>query len=307
MTKRLSTEEFIERVICKHEQKYNYSLIDYVNAHKKVTIICPKHGKFEQSPNKHLRGQNCPKCVGLQKLTTDEFIIRAKKVHGNKYNYFLTKYISIHKKVKIICPIHGEFEQEANSHLYGSGCPRCNKKNSYIVNNEIINKYKIKFIKNANKIHNNKYYYSLVEYKNNNTKVKIICKEHGIFEQSPNAHLQKRGCPKCSNHVSKPEKEICSFLDSLNIDYKQSNRSIIKPYELDIVVPLKKLAIEFNGRYYHSNKMILKRTNGKMNAQEYHQMKTDMCNEKGYKLLHIFEQDWIDNKEKELNRIIKYF
>lgn len=105
---------------------------------------------------------------------------------------------------------------------------------------------------------------------------------------------------------SRPEIEICSFLDLVNVDYKHSDRTIIKPYELDIVLSSKKLAIEFNGSYWHSDEKILERTNGKMNAQEYHQMKIDMCKKKGYELLHIFEDDWIKHREKELNKLYKF-
>ena len=162
-----------------------------------------------------------------------------------------------------------------------------------------------KFIEDVICKHEQKYNYKLVNYINAHTKIKIICKKHGIFEQTPNKHINiKQGCPKCSRNVSKPELEICYFLDSLNIDYKQSDRSIIKPYELDIVIPSKKLAIEFNGRYWHSDEMI-KKHRGYKTADEYHQMKIDMCKDKGYKLLHINEQDWIDNKQKELDRIFR--
>ena len=290
--KKLTTEQFIKRANKVHDNKYNYSLVEYKNTHNKIKIICLKHGIFEQTPNKHLKGQGCIECSGKKKLTKKEFIKRANKVHDNKYNH-------IHDKVIINCPIHGEFEQVANSHLNGNGCKMC----GYINVSKKGRLLKNDFIKRVKKIHDNKYDYSLVKYLGIFYKVKIICPRHGTFEQTPDNHLQGKGCPKCTHIVSKPEKEIGSFLDYLKVNYKQSDRSIIKPYELDIVIPSKKLSIEFNGKYWHSNEKILERTNGKMNAQEYHQMKTDMCNEKGYKLLHIFEEDWIKDKQKELYRI----
>jgi hypothetical protein len=117
----------------------------------------------------------------------------------------------------------------------------------------------------ATEIHNNKYDYSLVEYKNSRTKVKIICPIHGTFEQIPYVHLKPCGCPKCSHIISKPELEICEFLDEYNIDYEQSNRSILNGKELDIVIPTKMLAIEFNGLYWHSESMLKNRGNSPLN------------------------------------------
>ena len=89
----------------------------------------------------------------------------------------------------------------------------------------------------------------MINYINNRTKIKIICLEHGEFLQRSSNHLQGKGFPKCSRIILKPELEICSFLDKSNIDYKQSDRSVIKLYELDIVIPSKKLVIEFNSVY----------------------------------------------------------
>jgi hypothetical protein len=123
-------------------------------------------------------------------LTTEIFIKRSIVIHKNKYDYSLVNYKNSRTKVKIICPIHGEFEQLPNNHLTGQICNECFKK-SKLLTNEI-------FIKRSNIIHNNKYDYSLVEYKNNKTKVKIICPIHGEFEQQPSKHLGGGGCRKCS-------------------------------------------------------------------------------------------------------------
>ena len=123
--KQLTTEEFIRRAKEVHGDKYDYSKVEYVNKSTKVKIICPIHGEFEQIPDSHLHGHGCHKCVNCKQLTTEEFIHRAKEVHGDKYDYSKVEYINSHTKVKIICPIHGEFEQEPNSHLEGKGCPNC--------------------------------------------------------------------------------------------------------------------------------------------------------------------------------------
>ena len=125
-TKRLTTGEFILRARKVHGDKYNYSLTDYQNARSTVTIVCSTHGEFEQTPNNHLSGSACSKCSGTnKKITTDEFIKRARKVHGNKYNYSESDYNGAFKKLTIICPIHGTFEQKPSVHTHGSGCHKC--------------------------------------------------------------------------------------------------------------------------------------------------------------------------------------
>ena len=171
-----------------HGDKYDYSLVEYINTNTKVKIICHKHGIFEQRVLGHLEGKGCSKCKGRHRYTTEEFINKAKEIHGDKYDYSLVEYIKTKVKVKIICSEHGIFEQTPHDHINNSGCSKCSGRHRYTTE-EFINKVK--------EIHGDKYDYSLVEYINNRTKVKIICSEHGIFEQIAESHY-KCGCSKCS-------------------------------------------------------------------------------------------------------------
>ena len=141
MGKSSNAKEFIEKANQLHDSKYDYSQVDYVNSRTKVIIICPIHGSFEQLPSSHLQGNGCPKCAriwtdehkqNLQKssqksrgMTTDEWIIRAKSVHGGKYDYSQTVYVNQRTDVDIICPVHGLFTQKADSHIRGCGCRLC--------------------------------------------------------------------------------------------------------------------------------------------------------------------------------------
>jgi hypothetical protein len=120
-----TTEEFINDAKNIHGDKYNYSKVNYINNKTKVTIICPIHGEFNILPTNLLRGQGCGQCSHSRKITQEEFIQRARTVHGDKYNYSKVHYINREIKVKIICPIHGEFEIMPYKHLIGQGCKQC--------------------------------------------------------------------------------------------------------------------------------------------------------------------------------------
>ena len=141
MSKRLTTQEFIEKAKQLHNDKYDYSKTVYSTSRDKVIIICPEHGEFEQKASSHLLGCGCPKCVkvwsdehrqSLRKssrksrgMTTEEWVERARSVHGDKYDYSQTVYVNQRTNVKIICPKHGLFEQKADSHIRGFGCKLC--------------------------------------------------------------------------------------------------------------------------------------------------------------------------------------
>lgn len=122
----MGREEFIKRAKDIHGDKYNYDNVKYLNRETKVEIYCKECNEtFFQAPSLHLSGCGCPSCVGKKKYTNETFIDKAKEIHGNKYNYENVEYLNIKSKVKIVCPVHGEFLQMAESHLVGKGCPKC--------------------------------------------------------------------------------------------------------------------------------------------------------------------------------------
>lgn len=133
MPKRLTKQQFIANAKVLHGNKYDYSQVKYVNNSTPVTIICKVHGTFQQKPNSHVDAKcGCPICGDTKgriskRLTTEEFISRARKIHGDKFDYSKTVYITNTSKVKILCHLHGYFEQEAYSHINRSfsGCPHC--------------------------------------------------------------------------------------------------------------------------------------------------------------------------------------
>ena len=132
-----------------------------------------------------------------KKSTREEFIKISNESHNNIYNYDNVIYINNITKVEIICPTHGKFKQIPKDHKKGRGCWECGKIKSIKSRSHTL-EY---FIEMSNKKHNNKCDYSLIKsYKNNRTKVQIICKEHGVFSQLVEHHLNGlTGCIKC-NH-----------------------------------------------------------------------------------------------------------
>lgn len=153
------------------------------------------------------------------------------------------------------------------------------------------------FIEKAKKVHGDKYDYSRVEYTLTRNKVAMICPIHGEFEQTPEGHLQGKGCPMCGNHLSKAEnaiyKYICNFISK--DDIIRRDRSVLGNLELDIYIPKLKIAIEYNGLRWHSEKF--------NKDKNYHLNKLKKCNEKGIKLIQIFEDEWTEHKELVLNKL----
>lgn len=286
-------EDFLIKAKKVHGDKYDYSKVEYINASTKICIICHDHGEFWQLPSAHLSGQGCPKCIGRD-LTNEQLVEKFKKVHGDRYDYSKINYVNSVSKLTIICPKHGEFLQSSAKHLQGRGCPKCaveKRSNAQRVSKE-------EFISRANKIHECKYSYEFSEYTDMDNKIKILCPKHGEFFQRPYDHLQGHGCPRCGTIISLSEIEIYKFLcDELGSDKVEYHcRNILSNNrELDIYIPSKKIAIEYNGLKWHSEEY------GK--GKFYHLDKTDECKSLGIKLIHIFEDEYIFHKEIVLSKL----
>jgi len=161
-----------------------------------------------------------------KKLSTEDFIHRAKTFHNNKYDYSLVVYKNMSTKVIIICPVHGKFLQTPQQHLRSSGCSKCSG---------YFQLCKETFIEKAIQVHGDKYDYSKVVYITNKTKVIIICSIHGEFQQRPDCHLRGVGCPKC--YTKNAKDNIQSFIsksinthgykyDYSKVDYKSANTKV---------------------------------------------------------------------------------
>ena len=291
-----STKSVINEFRKTHGNKYDYSLVNYINSKIKVIIICPKHGRFEQTPDAHIRHQGCIKCSGLNKLTTEEFIEKSKIIHNNFYNYSEVNYIIYSKKVKIICPKHGEFIQTPSQHLKGHGCKKCGG-NEQLTTKEFIEKSKI--------IHKDIYNYYFVDYISTHLKVIIYCNKHGKFDQSPANHLKGKGCPKCKQ--SKGEIKIYNYLTENNIKFdtqKTFNKcKDIRMLKFDFYLMGYNICIEFDGEQHFQKCWFDKNNTRLIIRQKRDLIKTTFCQQNDIKLIRI---KFDENIEEKLQWIMNY-
>ena len=301
---RRTTEDFIKRARDIHGDRYDYSKVKYINTKTKVCIICPEHGEFFVTPRDHIYSHaGCPKCSGCYRSTTEEFIEKAEKLYGKKYDYSKVEYINSKTKVCIICHEkdifgneHGEFWQRPNDHLRGYECPKC-KKNHTPTTEE--------WVKIAKLIHGDRYDYSKVEYKDAHTKVCIICPIHGEFWQTPNNHLNGTNCPECnSDNKSKMEENIDLLLNEYNIKHeRQKTFNWLKHKRnlfLDFYIPYKKVAIEVQGEQHFVPTSRFGGEEYLKIQQERDQVKKKLCEEHGIKLFYITKKNY------SINEILEY-
>lgn len=195
---RKSQENFIWQLKQVFGDLYTYDNLKYKGDKNKVSITCPVHGDFLILPTNCLRGWGCKKCSKENKLKEYEniFFNKCKEIHKNKYDYSKAIYKGNNHKIRIICPLHGAFEQIPRSHSIGYGCYECAK----LIFGKSVKSNTIDFIKKSKLIHGDTYNYDEVNYKNADTKVTIKCFIHGNFEQIPRSHLSECGCPECNKY-----------------------------------------------------------------------------------------------------------
>jgi ssDNA-binding Zn-finger/Zn-ribbon topoisomerase 1 len=253
--RRVSYEDFLKQAKQVHGNKYNYCKEYFTKISAKTKIHCSIHGDFEQMADAHIRqASGCPECgfinqVEKRKMSSEDFILKSKAVHGNKYNYSKVDYKNNRKPIIVICLDHGEFYPAPGNFLSGSGCPKC----SIIEQHENQKKSVDDFINDSIKVHGDKYDYSRVKYNGGKVFVEIICKKHGVFRQTPNNHQRGNGCPSCNS--SKGENRIKMILNNLGIDYftQYTFDGLVDKRKLkcDFYLPNNNLVIEYNGRQHY--------------------------------------------------------
>jgi len=289
-----NVEDFLKKARNIYGDCYDYSEFDYKGCNTELKIFCKKHKEFFfQKVKHHLLYSGCAKCRGKLQYNTEEFIKKAKEIHGNDYNYNEVCYKKSNIKVKIFCNKHkGYFLQTPNSH-YKHGCHLCG----------VIRCNTEEFIKKAREIHGNKYNYEKVNYKNVRTKVKIFCNKHKeYFLQRPDSHY-KTGCPKCTeNYFESRVRNIVKKITGKDfIKIKPNwlkNSKTNRPLELDCYNEELKIAIECQGPQHYK---IIKEYGMTEESLEYQQYKDNIkrikCEERGINFLEIDYKNNITNDE----------
>jgi hypothetical protein len=295
--KKLTIQEFIKRANNIHSNSYDYSCSVYKDINTKIEIVCLKHGKFWQIPYEHLKGHGCALCNN-HSLSHDEFVDLAKRKYGDKYDYSLVKYRNKKKHVSIICKIHGIFRQTPIKHLQfkSRGCPKCCIDDNKYTTQE--------FIEVATSIHGSQYDYSRVDYVGCRNEVEIICKKHNLFRQAPYIHLRGHGCPNCQTVVSRGHQKLIDFMRLYVGDIIQNDRTVMKPYEIDIWVPSKKFGLDFHGYFYHG-------INNKIVDSQYirnrHYLKSKVAEKVGIKLFQFFDYEYARSESLIHSMILHQF
>ncbi len=292
-----------------HGNKYDYSKAIYVNTKTKLTVICPEHGEFTVAPNNHTsRKANCPACYVATKgqcniLTLNQFIINARLIHGDTYDYSDVEYINTNTRITICCKKHGNFNQTPTGHVnHKQGCPMCGMEMRYTTLDQFISK--------AKSLHKNKYDYSKVEYIHCNTKVTIICPIHGEFSQTPSNHnVAGCGCPMCASTQKYSNKSI-EWLESIiekeniYIQHALNGGEYRIPgtrFSADGYCKNTNTIYEFQGDAFHGNPNKYKNTdcchprNKDVTACELYQKTIERENKiksLGFNLIVMWESDW---------------
>lgn len=267
------------------------NLLGYVNATTKINLICKIHGPIKILFNKAKIGQGCGLCKAAKlsnkfRMSQKEAMRRNTEAQGNTYGYSKFVYVNNHTKAIYICPQHGDFLKTPIKFWEGQGCPICQKEN-YIAWNRRGN---FDVIALANEVHYNRYEYNDPRgYENCKEPRWVTCKTHGDFLVTMDNHINNRsGCPKCSHKISLAETDISNYLKDLGLTvvntYKLLNRK-----HIDIFLPDLNIGIEYNGLYYHGERM-------KPNTQ-YHKEKMNVAHQQGISLIQIFEDEYLHKKD----------
>lgn len=192
---------FEEKAGTYYNGKYDYSKVVYTRARDKVVIVCPEHGDFTKTPNKHLRGQGCPDCSNmslrlLKMKPFEEFEEEASELHNAQYSYVESTYGGAKVKMTMICPEHGEFSMAPDKHINrAQGCRKC----GMLKATEATRSSTQEFIQKSNTVHKGRYSYESTTYTNSTSDLIVTCPVHGEFTQNPSNHLAGKGCRKCTH------------------------------------------------------------------------------------------------------------
>jgi very-short-patch-repair endonuclease len=294
-----TNDEYLKEIYIIHgRNKYDYSLVNYINNKTKIKIGCKIHNIFfEKRADAFLNKKSmCPKChydsKKLSQLKDNEYFIHQLiEKHGNFYDYSNVNYSGANNSVLIICPLHKEIRKTPKTLLQNpSLCRKCDYRDTK------------KFIEESKKIHGNRYLYDKVNYFATNKKVIITCPKnnHGDFKQEPRLHLKNVGCPVCK--ISKGEKKVMEYLEKNKIIYLPQQKYVFlgETIIFDFFLPNKNVIIEFDGKQHFQTSLMGKYEDN--NRKDIH--KTSFCFKNNINLIRIHFRD-IKNIDSFLYKTLK--
>jgi len=302
----MTTEKYIKDCIKEHNGYFSYPNTIYKDNESVVLIECPVHGEIGIKAGNHRRGAVCRKCSdennGIRnKKGKDKFVEEARLKHTEAdYNY--DKFIYVNNKVHgtITCKHHGDFECRPDMHLHrNQGCPSCWEERRNKDKGQTTEEFLEKLFKKRDC---NNYKFDRFEYVNADTKVIITDIKYGDFNVIPHNFLNGSDHPlRALSNTSRPEQELFEYVKTLYPDALNNKYGIIGRKELDIFIPELNKAIEFNGHFWHYDQR-----NKRCKPKGYHAEKSNLCRQKGIKLLHVREDLWLRDKDF-MKSVIKKF
>ena len=276
--------------VATYEGPYDLSPAVYAGKNNKVDFICPLHGLQRMDAKNLMAGKKCQLCSFADRknprLTLRKVLLRFVSTHGSTYDYSDVVYSGQQNPVAIKCSLHGTFWQKPEYHWTGSGCPNCfNEFRRGATQRDSLDS----FVAKATALWGDKFDYSSAAYKNSQTRIEVICKEHGtVCETKPNWLLNGYNpCQNCNHMKSNGEAEVFAFLSNLTAA-EARNRTILKPRELDIYLPVHKLAVEYCGEFWHS----YGDADSERKDRRKHIQKYQTCKEQGVRLITLLESEW---------------
>lgn len=288
-------ENVLVKLIKLHGEEYEYFHETYKGVSKNIKVKCKTHNHiWNVRVMELLKGQGCPKCRYIKSgenlvLKVPEFIERSKKTHGDKYDYSkVHQFKTQEEDVLIICPTHGEFEQNPRSHYTGSGCPRCWED----IRSEVLTSPWEDVLKSFREVHKNKYEYNRSDYENSSSKLRITCPKHGEFRQDVTLHKYGSGCPVCNS--SRGEKDIEFQLRDLGVGYEHQKKfpELSNRYRYDFYIPDINTIVEYNGVQHYEPIEYFGGEKSLKNTQRRDKIKKQYCLDNGinYEIIRYDEE-----------------
>jgi hypothetical protein len=292
-----SQDEILRRIREVHGDRYDLSRVQYQGAHTNIELVCPEHGAFKATPHNILKGCVCYRC-GVQargQTHSRKHLERLKAIakESKWLQYDFSEFKGNKSYITVTCPKHGAFKQLPDALLYGVGCKKCAEDKS----TEAKTKTTAQFIADVESKFPGKFTFEDTIYTKSREPITLTCVKHGTFETQPFYVLSSETgcCPKCGLSQSSYERELIDWLKELGETPIERDRTLLKPKEIDVWLPERKLGIEIHGNYWHQEDRV---------GKTIHREKWEKATEAGIRLLQVFEDEWKERKDLVKSRIL---